>query len=183
MLMSRKAAIELSVNFLVMTIISIVVFGLGLVLAKNIFSGSTELSDKAFEQLDQGIDKLACATGERVCLSTKQKTVQRGEFSKIALSVENILKEPAGNAKDAFQITISHPNAVDAGDRPIPDRLEWLPHQRMVEIPRQSTMTMGVGINVPDDAASGTYVFDATVSANGAPYHQGMLYRFYISVP
>jgi len=183
-----KGSIELSANFLVMIIISIVVFGLGLILAKQILTGSTDITEKSFAQLDKGVGELACLTGERICISIQQQTILKKEFKQFAIAIENVLQQPADRQKDTFKVSITQAKAVDKEEQPISSQLEWLPHVREdLIIPRQQTRTMGVGVQVPPDAEAGNYVFDIVVEYHDGmawqPYHPGRSYKFYVHVP
>lgn len=171
-----------------MIIISIVVFGLGLILAKQILMGSTDITEKSFAQLDKGVGELACLTGERICIGIQQQTILKKEFKQFALAIENVLQQPADRPKDTFRVTITQTKAVDKEEQPISSQLEWLPHVREdLIIPRQQTRTMGVGVQVPPDAEAGNYVFDISVEYHDGmawqPYHPGRSYKFYVNVP
>lgn len=180
-----KGAIELTANFLVMFILAIVIFSLGLVLAKSMFSGSTDIADKTFAQLDKSVGELSCMTGERVCISTKSISLERGSFGQVAVAVENVLNQPETQNEDTFTMRVEQRLAVDPSGAAMSAQLEWLPRERSdIIIPRKGTRTVGVGIQVPEDAPSGTYSFDVTVEYGASqPYHEGRTYTFYVKVP
>ena len=69
---NKKAAVELSLNFLVVLIISIVLFGFGVIFIRNLFSQATDLRDLTLEELDDRIADLICEGTDRVCIEIWQ---------------------------------------------------------------------------------------------------------------
>jgi len=160
MMRFKKASIELSVNFLVTFIITIVVFGLGIILAKQIFSGSEGLADKTFEDLDKQIGSLVCSGNEKVCLSAKQRTIERGAFGVFGLTIQNVFNE-----EKIFIITVTQGTYVNPGQEveDVDVEMGILPLERELTLAAKESDSMGIGIEVPENAPSGTYAFDVNV--------------------
>ena len=66
--MLNKRGIELSLNFLVVLIISIVIFGFGVKFIYNLSSQATDLQQLTIGDLDERIGNLACEGSDRVCV-------------------------------------------------------------------------------------------------------------------
>lgn len=158
---SRKASITLTINFLVTFIIAIVVFGMGLILAKQMFSGAGGLADKTFEDIDKQIGSLICSGSAKICFTAKQKRIERGAFGVFGLSVENVFSDE----KD-FEITIgpgTYMSPDQSGSSVHPSALGILPMGRTMTLAAKETDKMGIGIEVPKDALSGTYSFNVNI--------------------
>ena len=89
--MLNKRAIELSLNFIIIIIISIVIFGFGVRFIYNLSSQANELRDLTFDDLDKKIGNLVCEGSERVCIGIDRKTIDKGKFDVFGAKILNIL--------------------------------------------------------------------------------------------
>ncbi|MFC1768505.1 hypothetical protein ACFLZX_01955 [Nanoarchaeota archaeon] len=87
-----KKGIELSINFIVIMIIAIALFGLGVKLLIDIFVGSTDLVGKTFEGLGKDIDDLGCRPDDRTCFSDDFLRIEKGDIGVIGVKVFNNLE-------------------------------------------------------------------------------------------
>jgi len=187
--MRKKASVTLSINFLVTFILAITIFGFGLILAKQIFSGSQGIADKTFEDLDKQIGSLTCSGSEKICFTAKQKRIERGAFAVFGLSVRNVFPD-----KRTFEVTIAQGLYIDMDqmstsppDAPV---IGLLPHSRTLVLDSKESDTMGIGVEIPKDAPSGTYVlniditYDAdTHSVDSTNPSYGSTRKLYVKVP
>ena len=67
-ILKNKKAIELSVNMIVVLIISIVVFTLGIFFVKQIYSYATKTTNDVGEEFDASVQDLLCENREIVCI-------------------------------------------------------------------------------------------------------------------
>src|SRR3989344_4564317 len=86
----NKRGIELSVNFFVVLVISLVVFGLGLKLLSDVMSKSDDMMYWTFKQLDSELQNFNCQPGEVVCVSTREKTIKPGEHDVLGIKIVNL---------------------------------------------------------------------------------------------
>ena len=89
--MKKRAAIELSANFLVVIIIAVVILSLSFALFKNILNKTGKTTDVLDERIKKQIENLLLNSGERVVLP-----INRGETSPngalvFGLGVTNVL--------------------------------------------------------------------------------------------
>ena len=87
----NKNGIELSLNFLVVLIISIVLFGFGVRFISRLSSEATQLQDLTLGELDERIGNLVCEGSDRVCIGIDRKTIKRTKFDVFGLKIINIL--------------------------------------------------------------------------------------------
>ena len=176
--MINKKAIELSLNFIVILIISLVIFTFGVRFISTLSSTATELQDLTERDLDEKIGNLICEGSERVCIGIDRRTINRKEFDVFGLKIINIL-EP----KD-FEIEVSRPSPsgyTKTKQEITNDKLIWNPKSRDIYIGKNEEKTIGIGVEVPADAVSGTYIFNVEIKADGKPYSN--VQKLYVDVP
>ena len=177
--MLNKKAIELSLNFIVILILSIVIFGFGVKFIQKLSSQATELQDITTSELDERIGNLICEGSDRVCLGIDRKTIKRTKFDVFGLKIINILDS------QNFDIIVSRPvpSGYTKNKQEIPsDSLIWNPKTRSVFIEKNEEKNFGIGIQVPANSVSATYIFDVKIqTADGKPYSSTQ--KIYVDVP
>ncbi|MBI3035303.1 hypothetical protein HYY71_03185 [Candidatus Woesearchaeota archaeon] len=177
--MLSKRAIELSLNFIVILIISIIIFGFGVRFIQKLSSQATELQDITISELDERIGDLVCAGSERVCLGIDRKAIRRTKFDVFGLKIINILES------QGFDIIVSRPtpSGYTKTKQPIQtDNLLWNPRSRSVYIEKNEEKNLGIGVQVPPNAVSGTYIFNIMIQgADGRAYSATQ--KLYVDVP
>jgi len=173
----NKKGIELSVNFLVIIIISLAVFAMGIVFVNKIFFSAAE----KVAQMDlQTKDELArlLDQGDKVAMPFFQKTVIHGKTATFGIGVLNMfgLSKFATGKDDNFKIIVEFDAAYDKNDDDIctsspcdPDGSRtsgdgWLAYDKSehkIEMNEQGAYT--IAINPPRAADTGVYIFNAAV--------------------
>lgn len=174
--MINKKAIELSLNFIVIIIISIIIFGFGVKFISDLSSHATEITDMTISELDERIEDLICEGSERVCVGIDRKTIRRKEFDVFGLKIVNILESQdfdiavlppedyLGYKRDGTEIDIGEP------------RLIVNPESRTASIKQNEGKKLGIGIQVPANAASGTYILNVEIETDEGVYSKQKLY-------
>lgn len=177
--MLDKKAVELSLNFIVILIISIIIFGFGVRFISQLSSQATELQEITTAELDEKIGNLVCEGSERVCIGSDRKTIRRTKFEVFGLKIINILDS------QKFDVIISRPtpSGYAKNKQPIQaDDLIWNPKARTINIEKNEEKNLGIGVEVPANAVSGTYIFDVRIqTADGKPYSATQ--KLYVAVP
>lgn len=178
--MTNKKAIELSLNFIVILIISIVIFGFGIQFISKLSSQATELQEMTTAELDESIGNLVCEGSDRVCVGKDRKTIPKSKFGVFGLKIVNILDT------QHFVVTISRPSPggyTKNNQGILNDNLLSNPKDpRDILIEKNEEKTSGIGIQVPPNAESGTYIFNVEIkTASGKPYSQ--IQKLYVDVP
>ena len=89
----NRRGIELSVNFIVILIMAVVVFGFGIYLMRQISGQSdTFLKMKSNDFMNQ-LDNIACEGSEFVCIGITEKDVKQGGIAVFTLNILNHYSE------------------------------------------------------------------------------------------
>lgn len=171
-MVNKQAAIELSMNFLVVIIISLVILAGGIsLLYKFIASGEDTIigiDDQTRMQIEQLLDD-----GSVVAMPYAAKTLKRGEDFVFGLGVLNI-KDTPDDAKLTFAVEVTEP-----GDSPLSLLFDSAPFG----LEKNQKHTQGILISVPPTAPSGTYIFDVKVSIKGEDDPYGRVKKITVTVP
>ena len=179
--MINKKAIELSISFLVVLIISIVIFGFGIRFMYNLFSSANDIRDLTMEDIDKKIGDVVCEGSDRVCIGIDRKKIPRNDFDVFSVKIINIL-----DAQN-FDITVSNSAGYTKDKKQIQLTTSFKgmainPSSRNIYIDKNDEKSVGIGIQVPTNAPSGTYIVDVTIKTQ-----DGQLYvpiqKLYVDVP
>ena len=177
--MINKKAIELSLNFIIIIILSIIIFGFGIRFISKLSTQAVELQEITTSELDERIGNLVCEGSDRVCVGIDRKTIRRTKFDVFGIKIINILEG------QNFDIIISRPSpsGYTKSKQPIDaDGLIWNPKVRSVFIEKNEEKILGIGVQVPANAISATYIFDVRIqTADGKPYSSTQ--KLYVDVP
>ena len=167
--LGRKAAIELSMNMIVVIILSIIILGAGVMLTRMIFTGSTEIVTTLDEKTQAAIEDSLRDTPVSIPFSDKE--AGRGESRLYGLGVMNIL----GSEKPfRFNVTFlrSQPE--------VNTKLNLLFNPDSFTLKDNDIKVSPIRISVPTDAETGTYVYTVKVEylegANWIPYQSKNIY-------
>jgi hypothetical protein len=102
----KKGAVELSISTIVIVVLGMSMLILGVVLVKNIFSGSTNAVDQLNDQTINEINKLFGEDKKIVIYpSTGKVTVRQGKEEGFAVGISNKLTgSAAANAKFSYKV-------------------------------------------------------------------------------
>jgi len=175
--MNKKAAIELSVNFIVIIIISLVILGAAILITRQVFRGATELKATLDTQTEAQIEALL-EEGKPVAVAFNRKTIGRGEHDIFGVGVLNI--EERAN----FNLEISFNKAFNKADEEIfcDDCNDWLLYSTdPFELGKNVENKIAVLIDVPKNAQIGDYIFDVVANKDGSQYYN--IQKIYVVVP
>ena len=176
--MLGKKGIELSMNFIVILIISIVIFGFGVMFITRLTGEATDITKLSMDELDQRVSELICEGADRVCIGIDRKTIKRDEDIFFSMKIINVL-DP-----QKFQITVSRPTPSGLTKNKqeiITDNLIWNPKSRDLFIDKNSEKTIGVGIQVPGRTAPGVYIFNIEIKQEDGTSYSNMQ-KIYVDV-
>lgn len=179
--MLKKGAIELSVNFLVIIIISIVIFGFGVYFISTLSSKATDLTRMTTTELDQKIADLVCEGYDRVCIGTEKKTIAKKNFDVFGIRIFNVMPT------QDFDITVTPPVdklGIRYDKTPIPltsSQLIVNPGSRSVNIGQNEERNIGIGVQVPPNAVPGIYILNVEIKIGSNQYVP--IQKLYIEVP
>ncbi|MFT4310257.1 MAG: hypothetical protein ACMXYC_01355 [Candidatus Woesearchaeota archaeon] len=172
-----KKAVELSVNFLVIFVLSMVIFGFGITLVYNMFFSAMDLSKVTDDNLRAQIDDLVCSANTMMCLSGNRQTFQKKTLAPFGVFIRNVDSFPR-----EYNITILPRNAYEQNYDEIRKDIDGnFPNIRILQLENTTTVASGqqgkyaFAIYIDRRATAGTYEFD--IMANSTTYGEP---RFHI---
>ena len=167
-----KKAIQLSVNFLVMLILSIVIFGMGITFLYKIYSGAVKISD----EMDTGIQEQLKndLVANRLAIAPVVQTTSNRKTAMYSMGISNDLETPA--PADAFTVQVSFATAIDANGAELTvttDVNDWIKATssstdvnglfKSISVPKNENRFFVIGLR-PVDATKGTYTFNVEIT-------------------
>ena len=153
----NKRAIQLSVNFLVIIILSLAMLLMGILFFRKMFTGATELKANLDSQTEQELENLLIA-GERVAIPFTKKEVRAGKTAVFGLGILNIL-----GSDHNFVIYIKCSKKIP-GDVPcskiIPSGTDII-YRTPLSIENNEQYKMPLVIKAPSE--KGTYIIDVRI--------------------
>lgn len=179
--MSKRGAIELSVNFLVIIIISITIFGFGVYFISSLSSKANDWAKMSSDDFDKKIGDLVCSGYEKVCIPADKKTIRKNDFSVFGIEIFNI------GARQIFAVEASNPKMIPVGGADaiapsVPLRLNPS-GTRSVEIGQNEGRSIGIGVQVQPNSPAGTYIIDVKISDQAGIQYGGTIFKLYVEVP
>ena len=171
---SKKAAIELSMNTLVIIIISLVILGSGITLLYKFVGGAEDLKGKLDERTNTELEHLLVDQGKQVALPLQTADIIAGEDHTFGIGILNI---DATNFGDQFSITVTVAKIIDSLgiDQTLPPNsekaLSWvLYNSEPLTIKENDHASSGILVSIPLDAPKGQYIYNVNVMAKGKQY-------------
>jgi hypothetical protein len=188
--MNKKAAIGLSINTLVIIIISLVVLGSGVTLLYKFIGGAEDTKALLDSRTSAELERLLVSEGKRVALPLHRATVRRGETHTFGVGMMNI-----GGSGTTFRIVVDPVKFVDEEGNTggsltnIETEIlkQWLLYNdQHIQIQEGEHHKESILVNPHKEALKGQYIFNAKVYSVGdtdADTKQyGNTQKFYVTV-
>jgi len=160
-----RGAIGLSIETLVIIIISLVILGAGITLIYQFIRGAEEIKAELDVKTQDELERLLVGQGKKVALPLHVATVPRGESHVFGLGILNTFDHT-----ENFQIRIRLSKAVDETKADITTQVNaqeiagWaLYNTASIAIESNANNKEAILIQVPKDAIKGEYIFVAEV--------------------
>tara|TARA_Y100000310_G_scaffold183350_1_gene183472 strand:- start:965 stop:1507 length:543 start_codon:yes stop_codon:yes gene_type:complete len=178
---NKKGGVELSLNFIVVLIISLVLFGFGIKFSYDLVTGVQGFQAKHEARVQQELENLVCESSDQVCLPFINAEVRRGERTIFGLKIVN-----TKGTEDDFTIDVSSSSSCFLPTSALPDVcLKAVPiyNADPFLIEAKSSESKLIGFNILKDAAQhGTYIFNVVVKDSSGTQH-GPKHKIYIKIP
>jgi len=162
--MKNKKAMELSVNFLVLLIIALVVFGMSIYFITTIYQKANEIPTT--DALEKELQDISCGT-QKVCLSSSAKTLQAGKFEKeniVTLKIINVVGEEKN-----FNYNIALIRAIDENKNPIENsKINIVTTTDNFLVKNNEAVSRPIAFELPKDADKGAYLYTITINYVGS---------------
>ena len=178
--MQNKKAIELSINFLVVVILSLVILSSGIYLIRNFFRTTEEIKAQIDEQTEAQIENLL-NQGELVAVPLNRRTIPIENYGLFGVGILNIDSSPK-----TFQLSVSFNAAYDKTNNQITNinGNDWLLYDSdPFTLQPNEDKKMAVLVDVPE-TQEGIYIFNVKVidADTNQPYGD-ITKKIYVEVP
>jgi len=159
----KRGSIELSINTLVVVMISLVILGLGITLLYQFIGGATEIQGHLDQRTVEELERLLTDQGKRVALPLHTANVPPGESHTFGIGILNI-----GEEKQEYFIIIQGVNYIaENGEiKSVPPKVidEWiLYNSEALNVEPADNRKEPILVAVPENAPRGQYIFKAKV--------------------
>jgi hypothetical protein len=161
---SKRGAVGLSINTLVVVIISIVVLGLGVSMLYRFLGDAGDIQDTLDSRTENEIERLLTNQGKMVAVPFHIKQVERGDSVVYGVGILN----PGGeDSSENYYVTVEPRDFVNSeGDLAEMnlDVSSWLLYNTdPIKVEEGDFVKELLSVGVPKDAATGEYIFNLKV--------------------
>jgi len=187
--MKKRAAIEISISFMIVLIISAIVLGMGIFITHRFFSQGSGMVLTFDERTQQELER-ALDDGSKVAIPLNSKTIYNGESDTFGVGILHV-----GGPSNSFTTTISFVKAVDKDGYILcvagscsSNPQNWIQtadgsNSIDATILNNEKEKFLVGFEVTG-AEPATYIFNVAVTQfDGSGYYGGVLKKIYVEVP
>lgn len=194
----NKKAIELSINFIVITVLSLIVLGIGFYLVTNIFSTATKYKGELDEQTQESLLATLRKSGDLISMPIIHYSIARGATDVLGAALLNDI-----GIAETFYITTTCTEAVDSDENDLCAEVQgiscetetagycsdWITlDTEKTTLENRKDAAIGMFVMVPDDAPSGTFGYSFKVCTgnfcgDSGSEQYGPTKKLYITVP
>jgi len=149
----NKKAFELSINFIVILIISILIFGFGIKFLSDFMKGVNDLTKLTESDFNANMEKMLCDSSERTCVGISRKEIRPNKVGFFTFGVLNT-DEQTNN----FYVDVEQADPYDD----IPDRINSRLNNELTLNPNEQDKVI-IAVGVPGGTKKGTYVLNVYV--------------------
>ncbi|MBN2881345.1 hypothetical protein JXM83_04810 [Candidatus Woesearchaeota archaeon] len=200
MVMSKKG-FELSINMVVILIITIAVFGGGLMLLRKMMSGAGDIQARVSQQQKSQIESMLLNSDARVAIPMNKQTLKRGDHLTIGVGINNIFRDSQGSGleEDLFGLNVKFSTVqLLSGQNCNSD--EWMnpgcgngaasPDSFIImlatdySVKKNNYEIVEVPFVIPKDAKPGKYVFNVNVTydESGETKSYDVIKKIYLTI-
>jgi len=151
-----KKGMELSINFIVILIISIVVFGFGIKIAYEIINSGDEGIKMTQKKINEHLIDIMCDSSERICVAPTRIEARPHGSGYFTIGILNTYDD-----ETTFYIGVNESSSFD--EIPTIDEEYWLLGEEFVTINPNEQKKVGLGVLIPGGTKKGTYVLNVYV--------------------
>jgi len=151
----NKKGMELSINFIVILILSIVVFGFGIKILSGIFGGASEIEKITLEEINRHLIDIMCDSSERICVAPTTIELRPHGSGYFTIGILNTYDD-----RTTFYLGVEQSSNDEI---PTIGEEYWLLGEDFVKIDPNEQKKLGLGVLVPGGTKKGTYVLNVYV--------------------
>ena len=177
--MNNKGSISLSINALVIIILSVAMLSGGVTLMYQFISGAEDIKTQMDKKTELELERLLINEGQMVALPLHTKVVPRGETHVFGIGILNI------GDKNNFILQVELNKAIDEYNKVMTgtNAGSWtFCNDKEIILEKNQNHKESILVNVPkENAPKGKYFFNARVIKGGGQY--GNTQSFTVTVP
>jgi hypothetical protein len=176
----KKGAIELSLNFLIIIIISVIILAFGINFVRKMVGGVDDIVPNLDQSIIKEIEKITVGNN-RVAIVFNSQEIRRGQSHLFGLGIKNAFPTPDDRT---FDVSYSFRSARDPSMNNIlnpKSNFDIKTPEPEITIDSDQRGYSRFWIIAKKNATPGEYIIDVTVENNNIPY--GDKAKIFISVP
>lgn len=181
-MISKKAAIGLSINMIVIVIISLVVMGLGITMLYQLVGNAVQQQEGISQKTNAELERLMSDQGKKVAVPFSVASVNRGDAHVFGLGIANI-----GGVGNSFNIKVEFVDVVNEQEQVITkeDYRQYVSNWVLynvdnINIEEQEHHKEPILFDVPKNAVKGQHSFNIRVYTGTEQY--GNTQKVYLDV-
>ncbi len=176
--MNKKASLDLSINAIIIIVLSIAMLSGGVSLMYQFIGGAEDIKSQMDHKTEMELERLLINEGQMVALPLHTATIERGESHVFGIGILNI------HEKDEFWIEITERKAVGLDNDGITvDYGSWLFYNSgKITLEKNQNYKESIMVVVPKESApKGQYFYNAIIKTDQGQY--GNTQSFVVTVP
>ncbi|MFP4403262.1 MAG: hypothetical protein ACLFPJ_02850 [Candidatus Woesearchaeota archaeon] len=176
-LFKKKASLSLSINFIVMLILSLIMLGLGVTFLYQIVTGTSGIKDSLDEDAKREIERILLNTNEVVAFPYYKADIQRGGRDVLGVGIRNNISDGATfelqiTCKKAFKNNLDFDTicdtdvGADCNNDCGPDKIWTHVNDDDITIDYLNQQVIPIFITVEKDVIPGMYLYNLRVKGN-----------------
>ncbi len=149
----NKKAFELSINFIVLLILSIVIFGFGIKFVYDLMHQAGEIRDITEDEINAQLENILCDSSERICIGTSTREIRPNKMGVFTVGILN--------TGDESEFYVDVEESASEGILQIEEKY-WMLKNKVTIKPNEQKK-VGIGVRVPGGTDKGTYVLNVYV--------------------
>ena len=162
--MSKKGAVSLPVNALVVIVLSLFIMGAGISLLFKFIGTSTEVKENLDAQTSQQIENILIDKGKKLALPLNTVNVFPGDDPSFGLGVLNINDKADFSLRVELSMYVDDKGLKNTGDELLENSKKWLLYSpQPFELDKNEHAKLAIKVLVPGNAPIGRYIFNAKI--------------------
>ena len=170
----KKKAMELSINFIVILILSIVMLTSGILLLQRFIGSTQDLHRELDTQTINELERLL-GTGQMTVIAFNNKAIKPGDSEIFGLGILNVKR-----TTEDFKVEVKASGAYTPANQKInidPGYQEsWLLYHGEARLEPDETTKIGIMVIPPRDATQGRYIYTVEIKAGQENYGVEKIY-------
>jgi hypothetical protein len=170
-MVSKKAALSLPVNMLVMIILSIVIFSAGIALLYQFVDISVDTKEELDQKTKDQIQNLLINQGQAVALPFNKASLEVGQDHLFGVGIHNLHDQASFVIETKLFRYTNSQGQVQTSPEIIEETSSWMLYSGdEIKIEKNKSHIENIYLSLPDNAPKGKYIFNVIVTSDEKQY-------------